>query len=291
MNETRINLAAWVLGALALGCALIGCNAANNEPVVGNAPGNAPAEAAPRKAETPAPHPFAEWTTHAPLRTEMRSMWIDCGLIIGNSYHPEVADLGMLRDIATDLARRAGSLAGYWQTIRDANRESANAVKAGDWSLAAEQNNLAHRTCGACHYQYWPWQGRSFTPDTLKGWRDSQDVFGDEPWGEQVFTAPAPVRASMQKMAGMMLAAEAAIAEKQDGEALRLTGELHKPVEKQLDAWRGIERRALNIARLASEGKPEEVGEQYKAITQACRDCHATSSEGRGLDPLPWPGR
>lgn len=292
MSNRRTKLAAAALGALALACTLIGCNAGVNGPAANDAPvanARVNAEAQP---ETPAAvHPFAEWTAHSPLKASMRSMWIDCGLIIGNSYHPEIADLSILQDVAEDLARRAGRFAGYWQTIRDANRDSATAIREGDWGLAAEKNLEAHRACGACHYEYWPWQGRAFTPDTLKGWHDSQDVFGDEPWGEMAPTAPAPVRASMQKLAGLMLGAEAAIAERNEAESLRLTGGLHKPSETQLEIWRGIERRALSIARLAREGKPEEVGEQYRAIAQACNACHAETSDGRGLNPLPWPGK
>lgn len=296
MSDRQTKLVVAALGVFALACALIGCSAANNsEPL--NAAGAAPTANQPSneqpaaQSESPAAaHPFADWTTHSPLKATMRSMWVDCGLIIGNSYHPDVADLHMLEDVADDLARRAGGFAGYWQTIRDANRDSATAAKEGNWELATEKNALAHSTCGACHYEYWPWQARGFAPDTLKGWKDSQDVFGDEPWGSQVFSAPAPMRASMQKMAGLMLGAEAAIIDKNEVETLKLTGELHKPSEKQLEIWRGIERRALTIARLAREKKPEEVGEQYKAIAKACNDCHAEASDGRGLNPLPWPG-
>ena len=97
------------------------------------------------------------------------------------------------------------------------------------------------------------------------------------------------VRAGMLRRRSAMSASYDAIREKDTGAFLRETGRVHKFAEKNLQTWEGIVRHAKAIAQLARESKLEEVGSHYRKLTQYCRDCHKESSDGRGVDPLPWP--
>jgi hypothetical protein len=224
-----------------------------------------------------------------PFRRAMRQMWVDCGVIIGNSYHPQVADTDLLRYSADSIAQKAGRFAAHFRAIRDTNRESAMAANRGDWEAAGAKNKLVHQACGDCHFEFWPLSARAFKKETLQGWYDSRDVFGDEEWGGQVFTAPTTVLLSMERMRGQMMATMQALKTKDKPAFLKATAAVNKFADKNLKIWEAIERQAKAIAQLARERKLEDVGERYTKLTRYCRDCHESSSDGRGLDPLPWP--
>ena len=231
---------------------------------------------------------FADWMRDRPFAHAMRMMWIDTGTIIGNSYYPEYADRDILRYSADSLAQKAGRFADHFGALRDHNRDSFMAAKNGNWEGAATGNELAHQDCGNCHYEFWPLSARGFVKETMEGWSQNGTVFSDEPWGEQVFTSPASVRLSMVNMRTAMGQANMAIMN-EDLDAFRsATERLHKFADKQFKIWDGIKRQAEAIANLARDNKLDEVGGHYIKLTKYCRDCHADSSDGRGLDPLLW---
>ncbi|MCB9895151.1 MAG: hypothetical protein H6839_11925 [Planctomycetes bacterium] len=288
----------WLLPAV-LACATVVCVAAGCSPE-NSAANNSPSNAVPVAINEPAPTPevqqpdkptgidWTDWMHDRPFVSAMRLMWVDCGVIIGNSYHPDIADMDLLRYSAESLSQRSENFARHFRALRDANRDSATSARAGDWDKAREQNEDAHRSCGGCHFEFWPLQAREFVADTLKGWHENQDVFGDEPWGKQVFTAPAPVRLSMITMRDNMQKAAVAIDAQNLDEFLAATKVLHGFADKQLSIWDGIKHQAEAIAQLARENKLDGVGDHYNKLTSYCHNCHETSSDGRGINPLPW---
>lgn len=290
MRSARLVAACFgLLALLCIGMA-VGCQqqeASNNAPVNDTAKAlDTPTEPAPQPAKTD--DRFEAWMTERPFNQAMRLMWVDAGIIIGNSYYPDIADIDSLRYSADSLAQKADRFATHFEALRDHNRDSALAAKRGDWGDTVAQNELAHQACGNCHYEFWPLSARGFMKETLEGWQETQDVFGDEPWGAQVFTGPPSVRLTMVRMREAMMRAGVA-SQKQDlDNFLEATEALHKFADSQFKIWDGIARQAKIIAQLAREEKLDEVGTHYTQMTQYCRDCHANLSDGRGLNPLPW---
>lgn len=223
-----------------------------------------------------------------PFKLTMRQMWIDCGQIIANAAKPGLEDPWLLHYSASALTRKAERLAQHFEKLRDANRASALAAKKGDWKSATEQNRTAHRTCGECHFDYWTLGAREFVPGTMQGWLANQDVYTDEPWGKQDFIGAPSVRLTMVNLRDAMEKAEVAVQAKDLDALMTATEVIHKFAEKQFGIWDGIRQRAETIARLADENKLHLVGEQYRKLAGYCRDCHQSSSDGRGINPLPW---
>lgn len=278
------------LGLLAVLSAIVGC-------VKQEAPGNQPAIVQTNNARTeakpepvvPAPNSeFESWLDENPFNQSMRLMWIDTSNILGNSYYPDIADRDSLRYAADSLARRSERFAAHFRAMRDHNRDSYAAAKLGNWDLAAEQYELTHQDCGNCHVEFWTLRARGFASETLQSWKNSNTVFVDVPLVDQEFSSPGSVRLTMVKLRAALDQAGAAVNNK-DLDAFRdATAKLHNFANKQLLIWDGITNQAEAIAKLARDNKLDEVGGHYIKLTKYCSDCHADSSDGRGLDPLPW---
>jgi hypothetical protein len=299
MKHTR--LLAVLFGALTLAC-IVGCVKTANDVTQANLqppPGNA-AEMPPRAFDAPgaatvqAPEgpakPWAEWVAESPMRQKMRSMWWACGLIVGNSYYAEYADVQLLRQAAENVATKSDAFAKHWEAVRDNNRRAAAAVNDNDWARVSEQLVETEQACEACHFENWSMATRGALGDTLKGWHDSDNVFEEEPWGNMNLNG-APTWINHMLRMRRVVRGTMFRARRLDKDAvLRGTREIHQFADDQARRWRLIEGQASAIGRAARRGALWEVQGHYSAMRNYCIECHARFAPDRGLAPMPWNG-
>lgn len=299
-------------GVCLIAC-LVGCVKTDNPPA-GNQPtndrptGNAPvglqpaeqaappATAADRLAPWQRPRldaavgdiPWDEWVHASPFQAKMRSMWVSCGLIVGNAMFPEISDTVLLEAAARDIANKARGFAEHFEKCRDLNRDATVAARAGEWDKAVTALDRVNRACENCHYENWPLRTRGFIPETLKGWKDADTVFEDEPWEEMKLHSPVPLLRMMYGLRGQLTLAQFYAVRRSESQLRTATGKMHKPLDEQANIWRAIEAQANSIVALAEQGLLADVGNHYLTMTRLCADCHKEWSDSRGIDPLPW---
>ncbi|MHC4839789.1 MAG: hypothetical protein ACYTDT_02370 [Planctomycetota bacterium] len=234
------------------------------------------------------PSPWEDWIHHSPIRENMRRFWVDMGLIVANSARPEVAEMEYLDSAAADIERRAGRIAAFWKAIRDRASASVTKARADDWDGAFKELDELHHECGNCHYEYWSQAARAYIPATLKAWSDNGTPFGNNPWGEQVFTAPPKVRKSMGKLRDDMNASYRA---HEAGDLSAFNDNIramYEVAKKQFQTFDAIARDARQIQKAATTGDLSSVETHYRNIAARCITCHANTADGRARDPLPW---
>lgn len=292
-------------GLLSAAC-VIGCVKSDGQPAPGNAP-QVPAANQPVAPDTvadpgsqlapwqrppldkiPDTIPWDEWVHASPFQAKMRSMWVSCGLIVGNAMFPEISDTILLEVAARDIANKARGFAEHYEKCRDLNRDATTAAKAGEWDRAALALDRANRSCENCHYENWPLRTRGFIPETLKGWKDADTVFEDEPWEEMKLHSTVPWLREMFSMRGQLTLAQFYADRRNETQMVTATAKLHKSLDAQARTWRALEAQANAIITLAEQGLLTDVGNHYLTMTRICEDCHKEWSDGRGINPLPW---
>ncbi len=224
------------------------------------------------------------------MRQKMRALWFDCGLIVGNSLYPEIADLGLLKLAADDIASKADGFARHWESVRALNRQAANAANASDWQLARDKVNETELACEGCHMENWSFSTRGALPETLKGWRDNDTVFGNEPWGDMKLNGAPGWIAQMLQLRARVRAARLSTGRLDREALLGHTKYIHEFAHDQASRWRQIEAQAKVISRAAVSGALWEVQGQYLTMRRNCIECHDQLAPERGLAPMPWKG-
>ncbi|MBZ0135233.1 MAG: hypothetical protein K8I27_02530 [Planctomycetes bacterium] len=257
-------------GMLSLFCLVAGC--------VKQSPNG---EAAPGKPAAKGDTNWDVWLQDRPMNTAMRRMWVDCGNIVEST---NTQDRLALANASSDLARRAEQFASHFRTLQDANQRTNGAAAEGDWASAGKHLAAAQQGCDNCHFEFWPLAAHGIDSEVLEAWQKTRDAKR----AEQVFEAPAKVRLSMGAMRDTMTTAGRAV-EERDMERLRdASDRIGKFSGKNLKYWESIAREASAIAAIARTGQLLGVGSRYTTIRSVCTECHETTTEGRGLNPLPW---
>ncbi|MBX3460882.1 MAG: hypothetical protein KF696_13115 [Planctomycetes bacterium] len=280
--------------ALCAACVLGCVKAANQQPPVGPAVSaaatqeQAPEPAKPAPPQTRPDKPWEQWVEQSMMRSKMRQLWYDCGIIVGNSMYPEIAEMFYLELAAGDVARKARGFAEHWENVRNRNREAATAASNADWRLARQKVNETNMACEACHFEHWSLATHGVLPETLKGWHDNDSVFGDEPWGQMKLNgAPAWVM-KMYEMRAAWFSAGRGVRRLEKDRVLEATRKINDFADDQAKRWRSIETQANIIFELARKREPQKVEPHYLTIRNQCIDCHKLYAPDRGLDPMPW---
>jgi hypothetical protein len=257
-------------------------------------PAPTPAPAAPQPTPTPAvvdaPDPTEEWLAQSPMRLKMRSMWIDCGMIVRNAAGGGLVDYDSLEGSAEDIARKADGFAVMWEAIRDQNRTMATKAKEGDWFEARYQSQRIWSSCTDCHIENWSQHTRGFRPATIEGWLRNGNTADDVPTANIRLSAPQPFMELMFTMMRGLNRSVRGIENHNPSRVLEASADVHKVANGQLEIWRGIERQARAIAELAANNRTAGIDGHYAKLTQACIDCHThyVRESRTPLNPLPW---
>lgn len=282
------NLTLICLLALACTCLVLGCSDHLPPP----APKLAPAvlQPTPVPAVIDVPDPMEEWLAQSPMRLKMRSMWIDCGMIVRNVEGGGLVDYDSLEGSAEDIARKADGFADLWEVIRDQNRTMATKAKEGDWFEARYQSQRIWSSCTDCHIENWSQHTRGFRPVTIKGWLKNGNAADDVPTANITLSAPQPFLELMFTMMRGLNQSVRGIENHNANRVLEASASVHRVANEQLEIWRGIERQARAIAELAANNRTDGVDGHYAKMTQACIDCHThyVKESRTPLNPLPW---
>lgn len=285
---------ALLFAALSAACVLGCVKAADTSQPQGTAVGAATVQPPAPAVKEPAPakpaldKPWDQWVEQSMMRSKMRQMWYDCGIIVGNSMYPEIAEMFYLELAAGDIASKAKGLAERWEKVRGVNRETATAASNADWRLARQKVNETNMACEACHFEHWSLATHGVLPDTLKGWYENDTVFEDEPWGEMKLNgAPAWVM-KMYEMRAEWFKVARGVRRLDKDRVLEATRRINDFADDQAKRWRTIETQAGIIFDLARKREPQKVEPHYITIRNQCMDCHKLYAPDRGLDPMPW---
>jgi cytochrome c556 len=267
-------------------------------PPVSNAPARdadaRPAPLQPTESEgpegPPIDKPWSEWVAESPMRQKMRSMWFASGLIVGNSFYPEISDLFLLRQSAENIAAKADAFADHWEAVRTNNRLAATAVNENDWQKVQEQLVETEQACESCHFENWSMATRGAMGATLEGWRDNDGVFGDEPWGQMRLNGAPQWIGQMLQLRARVRGAMFRARRLDKKFVLESTRIIHDFADDQARRWRLIEGQANAIARISRTGALWEVQGHYTSMRRHCMECHEKFAPDRGLDPMPWKG-
>ncbi len=234
--------------------------------------------------------PWREWVDESPMRQKMRSMWFASGLIVGNSYYPEIADLFLLRQSAENIAAKADGFAKHWEAVRTNNRQAAAAVNENDWQKVEDQLVETEQACESCHFENWSMSTRGAMGATLEGWRDNDGVFGDEPWGRMRLNGSPQWIGQMLQLRARVRGAMFRARRLDKKFVLESTRIIHEFADDQARRWRLIEGQANAITRISRTGALWEVQGHYTSMRRHCMECHEKFAPDRGLDPMPWKG-
>ncbi|MCB9895149.1 MAG: hypothetical protein H6839_11915 [Planctomycetes bacterium] len=283
-----------------LTCWLIGCSReANNG--AGNAPGvppandssNQPAEKAPEPPppdEIAKPEDFEIWLKQSPMRMKMRSMWIDCGLIVRFCTGGGQVDYDWLEASGEDIARKAASFADMWEIIRDQNRNMAAQAKKEDWFEARYASERVWSCCTDCHAENWSMHTRGFRANTIEAWLERGYSNPDAPSEGIQLSAPNNFLQIMFTMLRNLSTAITSIEQHNVEGVMTTTQVIHKIANEQVEVFRTIERHGRAIAEAASRNSTDDIKAHYITMTATCIQCHDkfVHGERKLMNPLPW---
>lgn len=270
-------------------CLVLGCNS-QEPPPERPAPVAAPAPSLPSPAQVDVPDPLQDWLAQSPMRLKMRSMWIDCGMIVRNVEGSGLCDFDSLEGSAEDIARKADSFADMWEAIRDQNRAMAAKAKEGDWFEARYQSQRIWSSCTDCHIENWSQHTRGFRPATIEGWLYNRNTADDVPTADITLSAPQPFIELMFTMMRGLNQSVRGIENHNANRVLDASAAVHRVANVQLQFWRAIEGQARAIAELAANNRVDGVAGHYAKLTQNCIDCHThyVKDQRTPLNPLAW---
>lgn len=249
----------------------------------------------------PAPGPTAAgkaepWLDDSPLRTSMRSMWVDCGIILSVAApQGSQIDHDRVECAAEDIARKATRMVELWTTVRDAVDGCESSAKTGEWDAAWQLHGRIWKRCCDCHVETWTASRRGVSIAALAGWRVSDpEVSRTLPKGALGSPDNGPSDPPVKEQMRMLATATTAMRTALDGESAadvaKAAATSRALIDEDVRVWEVIAAKARAIQELAQGRASEDAATLYGEMTAQCTACHAryVTSPHDQLAPPTW---
>ena len=298
MTRTQVALL-FFLGAATGACFLLGCT--RSSPA--SKPGNLPAVQANTQANTegtqvtsvPVTSPQLGWLDHSPLQSQMRAMWVECGIIVLNADESNQGDGDSIECAADNIARKASRLSGLWRTLANCSLDTGRSAKTGEWDKSSEHYGRIWKSCCDCHVENWPLSLRGFTPAVVDAWLAKNSALADAPWSgayaKRLQEPPkTPLAVMMRGLNDQASELEAGLQAQDGARADKAAREIWAIADAQSNIWGKLQAHARSIQAAAQRGDLAAIKPTFAKLAAECAGCHAAQvADARSiLNPLPW---
>jgi len=238
------------------------------------------------------------WIYASPFRTQMRLLWVRCGIIVSNCSETSRGNYHLVRDAVDGIKRTSAMYLERFEEVLHACDELTAASERSGPNWFQETNGKFEElvnACWNCHQENWAPAVHGVTPMSVDRWRTGRyapPIDG----GTSPESIGGHFTASMQDMrASTMAMIDAIKANWADGVTYHSL-HIRSVLEQHIEWWRGMEQRADVLLEAIKQADTRVIHDAYVKMSMQCMGCHAryvdaTRSTGKEIyfQPPIWP--